>query len=83
MKVTLHPHAAERMAERGVARDEVVTVVTEGERLPAKLGRVAFRRNFNYGKTWRGTHYALKQVEVVAVEESDRWLVITVIARYF
>ncbi|MBI3330840.1 MAG: hypothetical protein HYZ96_01860 [Candidatus Omnitrophica bacterium] len=46
MKVTLHPHAVERMAERGVSRDEVVT-------------------------------------EVVAVEETGRWLVITVIARYF
>jgi len=60
-----------------------MTTVAEGERMPAKLGRIAFRRNFNYDKIWHGKRYALKQVEAVVVEESDHLVVLTVIARYF
>lgn len=83
MQVVLHPHATERLTERGVSQDEVVAAVTTGERFPAKFGRVGFRRNFSYGKKWRGGVYPTKQVEVIAVEEPQRWVVVTVIARYF
>ena len=63
--------------------EEVTATVIAGERFPAKLGRVGFRRHFNFGQAWRGKTYATKQVEVFAVEEPGRWMVITVIARYF
>lgn len=83
MEIVLHPHATERLAERGVSREEAITTVVKGERFPAKFGRMGFRHHVPYGKTWRGKAYATKQVEVVAVEEVGHWLVITVIARYF
>ena len=83
MKVVLHPHASDRLRERGIVREEVMTTVLEGERVSAKYGRAGFRRNFNYGHPWRGKVYAIKQVEVFAVEESGHWLVLTAIARYF
>ena len=83
MQVMLHPHAVDRLAERGVTAEEVIATVTTGERFPAKFGRTGFRRHFPYGQDWRGKRYATKQVEVFAVEERDRWLVITLIARYF
>ena len=57
MEVVLHPHARERLAERGVTEDEAVSTVKSGERFPAKFGRVGFRRNFSYGKQWRGKYY--------------------------
>ena len=72
-----------RLSERGVREEEVTATVLEGERFPARLGRVGFRRNFNYESTWRGKVYATQQVEVIAVEEPQQWVVITVIARYF
>ena len=76
MEVILHPHARARLIERFVT-------VTGGERVPEKFGRVGFRRHFSYGHVWRGKRYATKQVEAIAVEEASRWVVITVIARYF
>ena len=83
MNVELHPHARERLAERGASEAEVIETVLEGERFPAKFRRAGFRRNFAFGADWRGRHYATKQVEAYAVEEAGRWLVITVITRYF
>lgn len=83
MQVVLHPHAAARLVERGVSQEEVSATVLGGERVPAKFGRVGFRRHFPYGTLWRGKTYATKQVEVFAVEEPQRWMVVTVVARYF
>ncbi len=67
----------------GATEDEIVATVREGERSPARFGRTVFRRNFPYAATWRGKVYATKQLEVYAVESSDRWLVITLIVTFF
>jgi hypothetical protein len=83
MKVRLHPHAEVRIEERGATRDEIIAAVEHGERFPAKHGRTGFRRNYAYNGLWRGRPYAVKQVEAYAVEESDGWLVITVIVKFF
>jgi hypothetical protein len=83
MKVSLHPHAKERLAERGATETEVIATVTGGEQFPAKFGRVGFRRNFTYQSQWRGRFYTTKQILVFADRETDGWLVITVIVRYF
>jgi hypothetical protein len=81
--VHVHPHARERLAERGTTEDEVRLTVETGERFPAKFGREGFRRNFAFDALWRGRAYATKQVEAYAVEEQGEWLVITVIVKYF
>jgi hypothetical protein len=60
MKVTLHPHAEERLTERGATESEVIATVTQGEQFPAKFGRTGFRRNFPYQKRWRGRFYTVK-----------------------
>jgi len=83
VKVALHPHAAERLTERGATEAEVVATVTGGEQLTGKFGRTGFRRNLPFQKQWRGRFYATKQVTAFAVPEEDGWLVITVIVRYF
>jgi hypothetical protein len=81
--VVVDPHARERMAERGASEDEVVATVLNGERFAAKYGRTGFRRNFRFDGLRRGRHYAMKQLEVFAVEENGGWVVVTVIARFF
>jgi len=81
--VRLHPHARERMQERGATEEEIQATVAEGERFPAKFGRMGFRRNFQFAQEWRGRHYHTKQVEAYAVQEGADWLVLTVITRYF
>jgi len=82
MKVRLHPHARERMTERGATEAEVIAAVTGGERFPARFGRTGFRRNFPFDADWRGRRFATKQVEAYVVKE-DGWLVITVVVKYF
>ena len=81
--VILHPHASERLTERGATEKEVVATVEGGESFPAKFGRTGFRRNFPFGGLWQGKRYATKQVEAYVVKEADEWLVVTVITRYF
>lgn len=83
MTVHLHPHARERLIERGATEAEVVATVSQGGTFPAKLGRTGFRRNFAFGAKWRGRYYANKQVITYAVRERRGWLVITVITKFF
>ena len=81
--VRLHPHARERMQERGATEEEIQATVAQGEQFPARFGRTGFRRNFQFDREWRGRHCRTKQVEVYAVQQGADWLVITVITRYF
>jgi len=83
MAVRFHPHARERMRERGATEDEIRATVEQGEQFPAKFGRTGFRRNFRFDSEWRGKYYRTKQVEAYAVREGPDWLVITIITRYF
>jgi hypothetical protein len=71
------------LEQRGATQEEVMTTITTGESFPAKYGRSGFRRNFPFGKEWRGKVYTTKQVEVYAVKEGPDWIAITCIARYF
>ena len=73
MIVRFHPHALERLAERGATEDEVRATVLGGESFPAKFGRSGFRRNFSFDSMWRDRHYGIKQVGVFAVREGEDW----------
>jgi hypothetical protein len=83
MNIRFHPHARERLAERGATEGEVIASIESGERFPAKFDRTGFRRNFTFGGEWQGCRYSTKQVEAYAVEEVGGWLVITVLVKYF
>lgn len=83
MTVRFHPHALERLAERGTTEEEVVVTIQNGEQFSAKFGRVGFRKSFPFGATWRGRSYSTKEVAVFAVQENVDWLVITVVTRYY
>lgn len=83
MAIRLHPHAIERLAERGATEAEVIATIEGGDRFPAKFGRIGFRRNFAFGQSWRGKIYSTKQVEVYAIREGEGWLAITFITRFF
>ena len=83
VQIKFHPHALLRSDERGTSEKEIIQTVLEGERFPAKFGRVGFRRNFSFQSQWHDRYYANKQVEAFAAEENGGWFVITVIVRYF
>lgn len=63
MKVIIHPHAKERIEERGAKIEEVTATVECGESFPAKHGRMGFRRNFPFNNVRNGKFYHTKLVE--------------------
>jgi hypothetical protein len=71
------------MQERGASEREVTEAIAHGERVPAKHGRVAYRRNVEYDRLWGGTSYRTKQVMPVVVHEGSRSVVVTVYTFYF
>lgn len=73
--IKIHPHAAERMKERGTNEKEIIEAVENGEMFPAKFGRSGFRRNFPFNGTWNNKRYNTKQIEVIAINEDDNWIV--------
>ena len=83
MKIKFHPHALERIAQRGTTKEQVTDTVQGGERFEAKFGRTGFRRNFIFDKYRREKYYKNIQVEVYAISENDSWLVISVITKFF
>lgn len=83
MKIEIHPHARQRMKERGATENEIYGTVQFGEQTSASYGRTRFRRNWAYKNEWRGKYYETKQVEVFATHQNGYYLVITVITRFF
>jgi hypothetical protein len=83
MVVRFHPHALERLTERGTTEVEVEATVRTGEQFPAKFGRTGFRKTFRFESTWQERFYATKEVEAFAVRDGEDWLVITVVTRYY
>lgn len=76
-------HALDQLGDRGTLEEEVKQAIQEGEEIPAKKGRKAFRKNFPFGSQWKGKHYEVKQVMPIIVEEAEERVVITVYVFYF
>jgi hypothetical protein len=83
VSVVILEHAAFRMKMRGTNEEEVREAVASGEAVPAKHGRVAYRKDFPYNGEWGGKTYRTKQVMPVTVKENDALLVVTVYVFYF
>ncbi len=81
--IVFSQHALEQFADRGASKDEVEKAIYEGEQVPAKKGRGAFRKNFHFNSTWKGKYYKIKQVMPIVVEVADAWVVVTVYVFYF
>lgn len=75
-------HAKKQMAERGASKKEVIETIRNGENLPAKHGRIAYRHNFQYNNKWGNKFYRIKQI-VPIVKEEKSIIVITVYTFYF
>ncbi|MBI4227424.1 MAG: hypothetical protein HY600_04000 [Candidatus Omnitrophica bacterium] len=80
--IVFSQHANDQLADRGATVPEVELAIREGERGPAKRGRLAFRKNFAFGRSWKGVYYESKQVAPIVVEESGRLVVVTVYVFY-
>jgi len=76
-------HALQQMSERGATEDEVLEAIRSGEPVPAKHGRLGYRKNFQYERLWGGRYYAVKQVLAIIAEEPETLVVVTVYTFYF
>lgn len=75
-------HAEGQMNDRGTSKEEVRTAIRDGEEIPAKRGRKAYRKNFPFESYWKGRYYSIKQVMPVVREELGSIMVITVYVFY-
>jgi hypothetical protein len=76
-------HALDQLSDRGATQEEVIKAIREGEQIPAKKGRLAFRKNFPFEASWKGNFYEVKQVIPIVVKENNKLVVVTVYAFYF
>jgi len=75
MNIKFIEHAEIRMKERGTSSKEALLTIESGEKFTAKFNRVGYKRNFSFGKTWKGKYYNTKQLEAYTVQEGDDlWL---------
>ncbi|MBI3609420.1 MAG: DUF4258 domain-containing protein [Nitrospirae bacterium] len=82
-RIEFSQHALDQLADRGATRNEVEETIRDGEPVPAKEGRRAYRKNLPYRVLWKGKRYETKQVMPIVVEENNRIVVITVYVFYF
>ena len=82
-RIIFSKHSKIQMIERGAPETEIVETIKTGEEVPAKLGRKAYRKNFQYDGHWQETFYHIKQVMPIIMEETDAITVITVYTFYF
>ena len=83
MTVRIHPHALQRMRERGATAAQVRQTVVSGAFAAAKFGRTRFRHTFAFNAKWNGKRFARKQVDAFAAKIAGGWLVVIVIVKYF
>jgi hypothetical protein len=83
MAIIIHPHALERMEERGVTKDEIYEAIETGIALPAKQGRTCYSKTFPYGCAWHDRYFGNKLVKIYGVTEGSDIIVVTVIVKYF
>ena len=75
MNIKFIEYAEIRMKERGTSSKEALLTIESGEKFTAKFNRVGYKRNFSFGKTWKGKYYNTKQLEAYTVQEGDDlWL---------
>jgi hypothetical protein len=82
-RVTLLPHAVQRLSERGANKADVIYAVRRGVQSSAKHGRTKFSHTFAYNRKWLGRAYRQKTVEAFGViEPGGSVTVVTVIVKF-
>lgn len=82
-EIIFSQHALEQINDRGTNPEEVKEAIINGEKLPAKKDRVAFRKNYLFDSMWKNHYYKVKQVMPIVKEETDKYIVITIYVFYF
>ncbi len=83
MAIIIHPHALQRMEERGASNEEVRLTIEMGQVSPARFGRQRYGMTFSFRNYWRTQFYKYKHIEAYCVIDGDDIIVVTVVVKYF
>jgi predicted RNA-binding protein with RPS1 domain len=83
IEIVFSQHVMDQMIDRGTSDAEIKLAIRDGEEVPAKKERKAYRKNFPFESYWKGKYYFTKQVVPVIKEELGKIVVITVYVFYF
>ena len=82
MEIRIERHTLVRAEERGTNEAEIKDVVNSGFSIPAKHGRVAKARVYEFKRQRHGTYYEQKRVEVIYAVEKETVVTVTVYVFY-
>ena len=82
MQIRIDSHTIERAAERGASSEEIIDVITSGQTIPAKYGRLGKSKIFDFKQTRLGRYYEQKKIEVFFAVEGDVIVTATVYVFY-
>jgi hypothetical protein len=82
MQIRIDPHTSERAAERGASEWEIEQVINTGLPIPAKYGRLAKAKVYDFRQVRNGKSYEQKRIEVVYMMERDVAITVTVYVFY-
>lgn len=82
MEIRIDPHTLERAAERGTNEDEIKDVINTGMDIPAKRGRHAKAKVYDFNQNRLGKLYAHKRVEAIYTMDQSVIVTITVYVFY-
>ncbi len=82
MKIQIDPHTLARAEERGTNENEIRDVIDTGFAIPAKYGRIAKAKVYEFKEKRQGKYHEQKRVEVVYMIEKNAVITITVYVFY-
>jgi len=82
-EVVFSNHVLTQMVDRGTNQKEIKLAIQQGECIPAKKDRIAFRKNFSFRSHWKNRYYEDKQVMPIVKQEANKIIVITVYVFFF
>lgn len=82
MRIQIDPHTLERALERGASEAEIQDVIRNGAPVPAKHGRIAKAKVYDFRQERHGKYYEQKRVEVIYIIEWGTIVTVTVYVFY-
>ena len=82
LEIRIAHHALERAGERGATEEEIRDVVNSGLSIPARYGRLARAKVYEFKQERHGKYYEQKRLEVVYAVEEETAVLVTVYVFY-
>lgn len=82
MEIQIDSHTLERAEERGTNENEIIDVIHTGFAIPAKYGRTAKAKIYDFKQMRLNKYYEQKRVEVYYTIEENKIITVTVYVFY-